>query len=221
MWFPEIVKSIADYRIEAMILSKAALGVIALTCWQTCHASPIQARSDYSSLSKRLVENADVTSRLTNTGVNCFIAQDPDCWDVMEMPKFVEDWLAGPTGSLCGTQGFSEGFGDCFIGVYKGTPLCSTISEANCGSGIEGIVSKLTTSDLSGDEAHPVPMGDLERRQIFFCLYNIAGTSQIVRKWCQPWLVKYTNASGLQRLKRGSITGTQPLVRQQRGRPIK
>ncbi|KAI4260878.1 MAG: hypothetical protein LQ352_000033 [Teloschistes flavicans] len=166
-----------------MILSKAALGVIALTCWQTCHASPIQARSDYSSLSKRLVENADVTSRLTNTGVNCFIAQDPDCWDVMEMPKFVEDWLAGPTGSLCGTQGFSEGFGDCFIGVYKGTPLCSTISEANCGSGIEGIVSKLTTSDLSGDEAHPVPMGDLERRQIFFCLYNIAA----IEAWFHNW----------------------------------
>ncbi|KAI4109193.1 MAG: hypothetical protein L6R37_000624 [Teloschistes peruensis] len=166
-----------------MVLSKSFISITALTCWQVCQASPLQARPDYSSLSKRLVENANVTTHLTSKGVNCFIAQDPDCWAVMEMPKFIKDWLAGPSGSLCGTQGFPEGFGDCFISVYRGTPLCSTISEANCGTGIEGIVSKLTTSDLHGDEDHPAPMGDLERRQIFFCLYNIAA----IEAWFHNW----------------------------------
>ncbi|KAL8695404.1 MAG: hypothetical protein Q9218_000163 [Villophora microphyllina] len=92
------------------------------------------------------------------------------------MPKFIKAWQAGPSGSLCGTQGFASGFGDCFVDVYKVTPRCSTISEANCATGIQATVDRLQYSDLSGDQDHPVKIQDLERRQIFFCLYNIAAS---------------------------------------------
>ncbi|KAL8949861.1 MAG: hypothetical protein Q9222_004054 [Ikaeria aurantiellina] len=94
------------------------------------------------------------------------------------MSDYIRAWLAGPKGSLCGTQGLAEGFGDCYVDTYQVTPRCSTITVANCATGIAGTVKLLTTSDLTSG-----PISDLERRQVFFALTNIAALNAFFYSW--------------------------------------
>ncbi|KAL8727476.1 MAG: hypothetical protein Q9181_005699 [Wetmoreana brouardii] len=158
-----------------MVVLRAFLTAFALTCWQTSQASPVHVPHLDGAIPKRDVEGADNTDFLTKTGVNCMTNQHPDCWDVLKMPDYIKAWLRGKAGQLCGTQGFSEGFADCYVDVYKVTPRCSAITVANCATGIAAMVHDLTTSDVAGDDDHTVPIGELEKRQVFFTLTNIAG----------------------------------------------
>ncbi|KAL8711089.1 MAG: hypothetical protein Q9220_004470 [cf. Caloplaca sp. 1 TL-2023] len=94
------------------------------------------------------------------------------------MSDYIRAWLAGPKGQLCGTQGLAEGFGDCYVDTYQVTPRCSTITVANCATGIAGTVKLLTNSDLTSG-----PISDLERRQVFFALTNIAALNAFFNSW--------------------------------------
>ena len=151
---------------------KAILFVASITCFQIAQSSPISKTELHSILSERAPDDADNTDYLTKAGVNCLIAQDPDCWDVLKMDDYVHAWLNGPKGQLCGTQGLAEGFGDCFVDSYRITPRCSTITVESCADSIAAIANQLTTSDVATG-----PISTLEKRQFFIAAYNIKSSS--------------------------------------------
>lgn len=154
---------------------KAAFLLASFTCSQIAQASPFRKAELDGILSKRTPDDSDDaanTDYLTKKGVNCLIALDPDCWDVLKMDDYVTAWLSGPKGQICGTQGVAEGFGDCFIDSYDLQPRCSTITVASCAGGIASVANDLTHSDLTSG-----PISVLERRQFFMAAYNIQGMS--------------------------------------------
>ncbi|KAL8720103.1 MAG: hypothetical protein Q9225_002979 [Loekoesia sp. 1 TL-2023] len=160
---------------------KAAFLLASFTCSQIAQASPFRKAEAVGILSERAPDDsADAanTDYLTKKGVNCLIALDPDCWDVLKMDDYVTAWLAGPKGQICGTQGVAEGFGDCFIDSYDLQPRCSTITVASCAGGIASVANGLTHSDLTSG-----PISVLERRQFFMAAYNIQALSAFFYSW--------------------------------------
>ncbi|KAL8901735.1 MAG: hypothetical protein Q9207_005061 [Kuettlingeria erythrocarpa] len=172
----------------------ATILFVSLACLQTSQALP-QRVSDPNRLlapsqlaPRQGVPPEDLSANtdfLTKSGVNCLIAKDPDCWDVLKMDEYVTTWLQGPKGSLCGTQGVPPGFGDCFIRIYNMGVACNEITEANCGAGVDAQVNDLEFSDLVNviPPERPSPITELERRQIWLCGTNIVAMSAFFNTW--------------------------------------
>ncbi|KAL8749586.1 MAG: hypothetical protein Q9184_006750, partial [Pyrenodesmia sp. 2 TL-2023] len=167
-----------------MRLVTAAILFASLACLRTSQALPQRVSDPNGLLAPRQLAPAeeappeDLSANidfLTKSGVNCLIAKDPDCWDVLKMDEYVTAWLKGPKGSLCGTQGVPPGFGDCFVRLYNMGVICNEITEANCGAGVDAQVNDLKFSDLvdAVPPQRPPPITELERRQIWLCATNI------------------------------------------------
>ncbi|KAL8833449.1 MAG: hypothetical protein Q9170_004258 [Blastenia crenularia] len=167
---------------STMGIPVAAFLFALLTCLQLVQTSPFRKAELDGSLSARAPDNevADASNYdyLTKKGVNCLIAQDADCWDVLKMDDYVKAWIAGPRGQLCATQGLAGEFGDCFIDSYKLTPRCSTITVATCADGIVSVANDLKDSDITTG-----PASTLEKRQFFFAAYNIKAMSAFFYSW--------------------------------------
>ncbi|KAL8668788.1 MAG: hypothetical protein Q9168_006592, partial [Polycauliona sp. 1 TL-2023] len=158
----------------------------ALTCWQVSQASPLAAPQTTKLTPDQLLGEDPLAEgrgfrvdRLTKSGVNCWIAQDPDCWDEMEMDQYVAAWAAGPKALECGTQGVLEGFGDCFIRLHQMGVICSAISDANCGTDTNLGARLIDHSELVAGNN----ITDLEKRQAFFCATNLVAMNAFFNTW--------------------------------------
>ncbi|CAO1597530.1 hypothetical protein XANCAGTX0491_001337 [Xanthoria calcicola] len=167
-----------------MLLLSAAILLASFVCLRVSQASPLAHAQTAPPAAPNIQENAEDRrgrpDRLTPSGVNCWIAKDPDCWVEMEMDKYVTAWMLGPSGRVCGTQGIPEGFGDCFIRLHEMGVICSQISRAACGAEISSKTDQLTSSELVPGK---VPITDLERRQAFLAATNIVAMNVFFNTW--------------------------------------
>ncbi|KAI4169333.1 MAG: hypothetical protein LQ346_008975, partial [Caloplaca aetnensis] len=138
------------------------------------------------------VDHTGNTDFLTKTGVNCMIAKDADCWEVLKMDDYVKGWLAGPKGQICGTQGIAEGFGDCYIDLYRMGDRCSLVTVSACAADITTVADDLAISDLADSAGKPI--SELEKRQVFVCATAIRGMSRVTSCHAmEAFVKKYAN----------------------------
>ncbi|KAL8845973.1 MAG: hypothetical protein Q9221_008905 [Calogaya cf. arnoldii] len=130
------------------------------------------------------------TNALTETGVNCMISLDPDCWETMKLSAYVTDWIKGRRGRTCGTQGLAPQdpgiytFGTCFQQAYALYPDCNKIQEGDCAHSQGETQSSLELSDvieMENGEAPPITC--FERRQWSLVLYSITSMNKFFTTW--------------------------------------
>ncbi|KAL8915431.1 MAG: hypothetical protein Q9172_006866 [Xanthocarpia lactea] len=167
-----------------MHLFKATLAAVTLTVLPLSLASPFPASAFQPADPCPWDSLAANDTFLTKTGVNCMIAQDPDCWDKLKVSDYVRAWIKGPKGRMCGTQGLAEKFGDCFLASYSNIPYCSVITTANCAPDTVALKLLRVESDIFENEDGTSPAMDcLERQQFFTVMTNLAAMNAFFSSW--------------------------------------
>ncbi|KAI4264191.1 MAG: hypothetical protein L6R42_000705 [Xanthoria sp. 1 TBL-2021] len=174
-----------------MLLLKATLTAFTLAVLPVSLASPFPAAAPAPIESCEYDDLIKDTRFLTKSGLNCLVAQDPDCWDELSVSQYVRDWVKGRRGRACGTQGLAGQFGNCFVASYQKLPYCNSISVGACAE--DGVTEgSLVKSDVIEVNGESPPITCLERRQWSTVLYNIKS----LHKFYNTWYMASSFASG-------------------------
>ncbi|CAO1602701.1 hypothetical protein XANCAGTX0491_006302 [Xanthoria calcicola] len=179
-----------------MLFLLATVTAFTLAVLPVSLASPFPAAAPAAPESCEYGDLIKDTRYLTKTGINCLVAQDPDCWDELYVSQYVRDWVKGRRGRACGTQGLAGKFGDCFVASYKKLPYCSSISVGACAEDGDTEAS-LDLSDVIEVNGVSPPITCLERRQWSTVLYNIKSLNKFYNTWYLSSIFASTATAGL------------------------